>query len=137
MITAVDTSVILDILTADSPHTASSLKFYGHCSDEGQLVVCPVVWSELRPTFDSDDEMVKIFAKMNLIFDDFGQEVATRAGVIWKKYRTSKGPRTRILGDFMIGAHAELRADRLLTGDDGFYRSYFRNLKVLSPRRES
>ncbi|HTS69938.1 MAG TPA: VapC toxin family PIN domain ribonuclease, partial [Terriglobia bacterium] len=41
--------------------------------------------------------------------------------------------RTRVVADFLIGAHALHNADRLLTRDRGFYRSYFKRLTILDP----
>ena len=135
MITAVDTSVILDILTASSDHLVASLDAFKKCREEGKLILCPIVWGELRPFFSSQDKMTATIEKMSLGFDDFGKEAAARAGELWQRYRKTKGSRLRILGDFMIGAHAQLKADRLLTRDRGFYRDYFRGLKIIEPEK--
>jgi len=43
------------------------------------------------------------------------------------------GSRTRLIVDFLIGAHARERADRLLTRDRGFYRAYFDELEIVDP----
>ena len=45
----------------------------------------------------------------------------------------NKGPRERVAPDFLIGAHALVQADALLTTDAGFFRHYFEGLNVVSP----
>ncbi|MBA7597289.1 hypothetical protein ES703_04291 [subsurface metagenome] len=47
------------------------------------------------------------------------------------KYRKSGGRRIRIITDFLIGAHAQLKADRFITRDRGFHKSYFPELNFL------
>jgi predicted nucleic acid-binding protein len=50
-----------------------------------------------------------------------------------RNYRKRGGCRQRVIADLMIEAHASLQADRLLTRDRGFYRSYFPDLTVIEP----
>lgn len=66
-------------------------------------------------------------------FSETSWEAALLAGMVWKAYRKHGGQRKRIAPDFLIGAHALAQAERLLTRDRGFYRTYFSRLSILDP----
>jgi hypothetical protein len=43
-------------------------------------------------------------------------------------------PAPRTVPDFLIGAHALLQCQALLTRDAGFFRDYFKGLRVIVPK---
>ena len=43
-------------------------------------------------------------------------------------------PVKRSIPDFLIGAHALLQCQALITRDAGFFRDYFKGLKVIVPQ---
>lgn len=130
--TAVDTSVLIDVFAADPVHGKKSLLILQQCWEEGHLIACDVVWAELRPRFDHEEDFLRIADKTGLGFEPLTREAALLAGTLWKKYRSQGGKKERMIPDFLIGAHALVQADRFLTRDRGFYRSYFPKLKILA-----
>jgi len=133
MITAVDSNVLLDVLGADpifGPASASALRTVLR---EGQLLACEVVWAEVAGSFVSAAAAQEALKFLNLEFSALTIEAALAAGLAWKAYRKLGGQRTRVAADFLIGAHAMSQADRLLTRDRGFYRSYFKRLSIIDP----
>lgn len=136
MITAVDTNVLLDVFKPDpsfGPLSAAALR---RCLAEGALVACEAVWAEVAGQFRDSRSATRALERLGVTFDPVDSETALVAGSAWRRYRAGGGERLRVVADFLIGAHADRRADRLLTRDRGFYRTYFRSLKVVDPAQE-
>jgi predicted nucleic acid-binding protein len=57
-----------------------------------------------------------------------------RAGHMQRRFRDRGGRRERVVADFLVGAHALLQCRGLITRDAGFFRDYFKGLKVIVPQ---
>ena len=66
-------------------------------------------------------------------FDAMEAKSALRAGEMQRRYRQRGGNRSRTVADFLIGAHAMMQCDALITSDAGFYRDYFKGLRIIVP----
>jgi hypothetical protein len=131
MTTAVDTSVLLDILINDPRHASNSEAALADARASGRLVICESVVAELRPALDSDQQLAAFMHDLGLEFLPATLESAILAGSIYASYLKNRGPSRRVLPDFLIAAHARTNADRLLARDRGYYREYFRDLSLM------
>jgi predicted nucleic acid-binding protein len=131
MKTAVDTSVIHAILH-DEPDGPVWLARLIKARSEGRLICCDVTYAEVAPSFESQDDLNKALANLGVEFDQIGKEAAFLAGQKFLAYRKRGGPRTQMVADFLIGAHAKIQADRLAAADTGYRRTYFSDLIVLT-----
>ncbi len=132
MRTALDSSVLLAIFTRGAAGRRW-LEALIRAREEGELVLCEVVYAEVAPAFPSRGELETALRKLGARFDAIQPESAWLAGETFRAYRRAGGPRTHLIPDFLIAAHAQIQADRLAAIDRGYFRSHFRCLSLLHP----
>ncbi|MEX2260870.1 MAG: type II toxin-antitoxin system VapC family toxin [Bryobacteraceae bacterium] len=137
MRTAIDTNVI-SALWSREPGAAEMAKLLGQAQNEGGLVISAPVYVELLAHPKASANFVDRFLVETSVTTDFNFSEA-----IWREAarafadhsgRRRKGTRNspkRLLADFLIGAHAFLEADRLLTLDPSRYQADFPGLQLI------
>jgi predicted nucleic acid-binding protein len=133
MITAVDTNVLLDILVPNEQFYEASANALQHAANAGSLVISDIVYAELCIQFDTQHQCEAFLASNGIRTQALTHEAHFLASRVWRIYRERGGKRSRILADFLIGAHAQEQATRLLSRDRGFYRTLFPSLAVQDP----
>jgi predicted nucleic acid-binding protein len=109
----VDTSVLLDIATVDPKWFRWSSAQVAHFADVDELVLSPVIYAELAVKAPSKSDLEARLSGFG--FQSLTKEIAWRAAKAFESYRAAGGKRERVLGDFWIGAHAEVEHLALLT----------------------
>jgi predicted nucleic acid-binding protein len=133
MITAVDTNVLIDVLEPDPVHGRNSLDLLKRAMREGNVVACEVVWAEVATAYgERMEEVISSLVQAGIGFVPMNEPAAIKAAECWRAFRHQGGTGVRIAADFLIGGHALVQCDRLLTRDRGFYRDYFRPLVLLT-----
>lgn len=154
MITAVDTNILLDILIPDEAFLETSKKLLDRHISKGQLIICELVYAELSSQFLDEQELRSFIAGTGIRLVPSDQRVLDLAGRTWREYRRNRKAllqcpscgksiavacpscdsalttRQHIISDFLIGAHALHNAEILLTRDRGFYKAYFKGLRI-------
>lgn len=132
MVTAVDTSVLLDVITDDVQWAGSSQAALRQASREGSLVICDCVLAEITPALGADS-VAEFLDDWNIRFISSSRASALLAGKLFATHLARGGKGGHVAPDFLIGAHAQLHAERLLARDRGYLRDYFKKLTVWSP----
>ncbi|MBE0425078.1 MAG: type II toxin-antitoxin system VapC family toxin [Nitrospirae bacterium] len=155
MITSLDTNILLDVLIPDDVHFQRSKKLLDEHFEKGQLIICEVVHAELASQFPAEKDIRAFLGDTGIRLIHSSEKALYIAGERWRQYAKDRDQklqcpycgnritvtcskcghniysRQHIISDFLIAAHAIVHAEILLSRDRGFYRAYFKNLKVI------
>lgn len=133
---AVDSSVLLDVLTEDAQFAAASANALAQALSTGEVVVSDAVVAEVQAMLDTRDTAMDALSEFGIRFLPTAEVAAVRAGHMQRRFRDRGGRRERVVADFLIGAHALLQCQGLITRDASFFRDYFKGLKVIVPQAD-
>ena len=135
MATAIDSSVLLDVLLADVQHAETSEAALRAAAAHGGLIISEVVVAEIAPVL-AGASIHEFLSDWQIKFVPSSVASAALAGEMFRIYLERGGKRGRVVPDFLIAAHAQIHAEGLLARDRGYYRDYFRDLKLHDPSRK-
>lgn len=136
MLSAVDTNVISALWSGEATAAGMTELLFG-ARQMGGLTVCAPVYAELLAYPGATKTFVDAFledVQINVQFS-LSKIVWERAGEAYSTYAERRredraGQPKRLLVDFVVGAHALLMADRLLTLDFKRYRTAYPDLRL-------
>jgi len=137
MRTAIDTNVFSAIWSGEPPAERIAAQL-GEARMEGALVISPFVFAELLAYPRATEAFVRGFLEATGVelVTKIEERVWTETGRRFARYAARRrkaageGPR-RLLVDYLIGAHALVQAERLLTLDPKVYQQDFPELRLL------
>jgi predicted nucleic acid-binding protein len=130
---AIDSSVLIDLLCGSQRADTVELTLRDALA-RGPVVVCDVVVSEVCSSLRDGDRAMQALEDMGIAYSAVEQKAAVRAGEMQRRYRARGGERLRTVPDFIVGAHALLQCDALITLDAAFFRDFFKGLKIIAPK---
>jgi len=137
---ALDSNLLIDFMGHDEGLAAAADSALRQALAGGPVVACEVVVAELVAGLGNGSLVVDALEELGVQFSPLEQRSAVRAGEMQRRYAERRraaresGDAPRTVPDFLIGAHALLQCQALITRDGGFFRDYFKGLKVIVPK---
>lgn len=129
---AIDSSVLIDLL-ANGPQADAAEACLRQSLSNGPVVISDIALAEVCSALHDGAEALAVIEEMSIRFSPIESKSALRAGEMQRRYRQRGGAQVRAVPDFLVGAHALLQCDGLITRDDAFYKQYFKGLKLIVP----
>ncbi len=129
----VDSNVLIDVAQRDAAWYDWSARELSAAVDRETVAVNPLIYAEVAANYESIEQLDAALELLNLQRLSLPCEASFLAGVAYRNYRRRGGPRTSLLSDFLIGAHAAVAGMALLTRDPRRYRTAFPRLRLIAP----
>ena len=129
----VDTKVILSVLEDETFWADWSLGQLRAQAQVHELLINPIIYSELSLAFKSIEALDEVVEGMRLTLQDLPRPALFLAGQAFARYRDSSSTRSKTPSDFFIGAHAAVLGCGILTRNERRYRSYFPRVPLIAP----
>ena len=129
----VDTNVLVDVLEDDPDWADWSVRQLRAQAQVHELLINPIIYSELSLTFESVAALDDAVNGMGLSLRELPRAALFLAGKAFVKYRREGGSKGNVLADFFIGAHAAVMNCAILTRDARRYKNYFPRVALILP----
>ena len=137
MRTAIDTNVFSAIWSGEASAAKLAEQLW-EAKLEGALLISPAVFAELHAYPGATEDFIRRFIESTGIIVDYrlDERAWVETGRRYARYAARRrkssgsGPK-RLLADFLIGAHALVQADQLLTLDSTRYSQDFPEVRLL------
>ena len=131
---AVDSSVLVDLLSGTGPDAEAASASVRTALHQGPVVFCDIVLAEVCTMLKQGADALDVLEEVGMAYLPTEARAALRAGEMQRRYRQRGGKRERTVPDFLVGAHALMQCSGLITRDAGFFRDYFKGLRVIVPK---
>jgi len=131
--TLIDTNVLVDLIEMRPRWSDWATRQLEFLSAGGSLIINQITYAEASVPYADIAGFDRIVNSVWLKREDLPWDAAFRAGKAFHDYRRRGGVRNQSLPDFFIGAHAAVKAYRLLTRDAARFRTYFPDLDIVAP----
>jgi predicted nucleic acid-binding protein len=88
---AIDTNVLLDILSGIQPASSVARQALAMASVTGSLVICPVVYAETAGNFGREEDLLAFLDALGIRVEAFSSSALWEAGRAWRAYARRRG----------------------------------------------
>lgn len=131
--TMVDTNVLVDLRERDPRWYGWSFETLKAALASSTVSVSAIVVGELASRDEPSSDVISLLEGLGLTIEPLPIAAALVAGQAHRDYRAAGGRRVSLLGDFLIGGHAEAVGVPLITRDDQRYRRDFPKVALITP----